>query len=1175
MSGEIFNGFGQFARPDIGLISDGFQNLAEIFESDKRDALRNILLAPESLDQISGLSSVISQEDLRATSGLSSFFLSTLHQIDNISRDRILESLEVEKLYFSPRYPLGGNSSNTLDTPNVVLFNGSIKCHGAFYRANVIGESLFSTPEKRLIALSTSRASLFNSELDEENLGFFKNVSYPGTIRVRRKSHLNRIFVPESSFVKKTDVPEAPSHTIKVNVANGSTGQVTPVKLLATKNSPLRVYCRLAKGKIKFTFTDTSAPYFFGYQIQPVQQRPNTEQVEFLPVQSVAQESGSTTFTLDLDITRTGYQTVYDLYLYLYLNPEKIKGIEFEGIDIRESPDGRDLGLIGFNNLEVLKVSGGSMTILPLWLKTLSNKLRVLDLADSGDTWKSGPMGWFDIRNPSATPSLSHPLYTAVGYLTIPKAGPMINETGDDWADEKFEKYILGESRTPGVDYRQFDKLTELRLGNRFRGLNPNLQDVFPNLRIVEWRARDGESGTFLSGTKLPSIKNTGSLTEYNISGSGVSGTIYDIGTSTDPANDGYISKYKMVSFNISGRLSARHNITGFIGNPVGEDWSAWYLNCVFINASDTSALIDLQVNEWKSLRELYFTRSLGGFNFSNPSTPLKTPSLRILEASGARINGQIPSLGVSSSLNTGELNRIELYGARDIQAVVKNGVSYFLPENFAPSRASGSPHKLVRFVLAFVGQSFRFRERDLINLRELAQFPIFNSGFTGRFPIFPVRENPEQNRKVISISCQFCSFHDLTNLSINNSNPYYSRDIAYLDISNQNLGAGGCILPGFEGASNADIQTVIADNSLRSTYPDNWLVTNLRRSVVRNSDPQSEVSGLSIQRTIQTPGEAWVESDNIFILTGGTNLNGRVLVNDLVRLDANGPEVARVISLTPTQIVIDRNIPGTLPGTLYFSRNTHNISDWFSLGFSRTVTFRARNCRLSGTLNIRTTLPLTTFLDLSENCLSGYVSGSLSRVFVGNTRNITVTLASNNLPLESVRNIISEVVTIDSARRFRNCTVRVGFNKLDVNGKYVNYSQNEIFPTEIRKGSDVVTSLFRQEEFYVYESVVSFNEEGEQVINRTIVGTQFISIPGALVEGVYYKTRVNETQVTVESQLAVSFKNLSGVRVDLGFNYTTPTSTPVTTNTLFTNPTTRYQSIIEAGYNTQDLVNP
>jgi hypothetical protein len=1174
MSGEVFNGFGQFARPDIGLISDGFQNLAEIFESDKRSALRNILLAPESLDQIYGLSGVISQEDLRATSGLSSFLLSTLHQIDNISRERILEALEVEKLYFSPRFPIGGNSSNSLDTPNVVLFNGSVKCHGAFYRANVIGESLFSNPEKRLIALSTSRASLFNSELDEENPGFFKNVSYPGTIRVRRRSHLNRIFVPESSFVKKTDVPEAPSHTIKVNVTNGSTGQVTPVKLLATKNSPLRVYCRLAKGKIKFTFTNTSSTYFFGYQIQPVQQRPNTEQIEFLPVESVSQDSPSQTFTLDLDITRTGYQTVYDLYLYLYLNPEGIKGIEFEGIDIRESPDGKDLGLIGFNNLEVLKVSGGSMTILPLWLKTLSNKLRVLDLADSGDTWKSGPMGWFDIRNPSATPSFSHPLYTAVGYLTIPKAGPMINETGDDWADEKFEKYILGESRTAGVDYRQFDKLTELRLGDRFLGLNPNLQDVFPNLRVIEWRARDSEAGTFLSGTKLPSIKNTDSLTEYNISGSGASGTIYDIGTSTDPLNTGYISKYKMVTFNISGRSSARHNITGFIGNPVGEDWSAWYNNCVFINASDTSARIDLQTNEWKSLRELYFTRTTGasaGFNFSNPSTPLKTPALRVLEASGSRINGQIPSLGASSAQNTGELVRFELYGARDISPVVKNGVNYFLPESFAPLRGSGSPHKLTRFVLAFINQSFRFRELDLVNLTELTQFPTFNSGFTGRFPIFPTRETP----KVISVSSQFCNFHDLTNLSINDSNAEYSRDIAYLDVSNQNLGGGGCILPSFEGTSDTSSQTVILDNSLPSTYPNNWSVTNLRRSCVNNNDSPSEVTGLTIQRIVQTPGSAWSESDNIYTLNGGTNLHTQVLVNDLVRLSSNGAEVARVISVTPSQIVIDRNIPGTLPSTLYFSRNTNDASNWFSLGFSQTVTFRAKNCRLSGPLNIRPGLSRITFLDLSENCISGYESGSLSKVFTGNTRNITVSLASNNLPVESIRTIISEVVAIDSVRRFRNCTVRVGFNKLDANNKYINYDQDEIFPTEIRKGSDIVTSLFRQEEFYVYESVTSFDENGEQTITRTIVGTQFISIPGALVEDEYYKTRVNETQVTVESQLAVSFKNLFGVRVDLGFNYVSPTSTPVTTNTSYTDLTTRYQSITEAGYDPQDLVNP
>ena len=42
-----FLGFGQLTRPDIGLIADGVQNLAEIYTSDQPTALRNIRLNPE------------------------------------------------------------------------------------------------------------------------------------------------------------------------------------------------------------------------------------------------------------------------------------------------------------------------------------------------------------------------------------------------------------------------------------------------------------------------------------------------------------------------------------------------------------------------------------------------------------------------------------------------------------------------------------------------------------------------------------------------------------------------------------------------------------------------------------------------------------------------------------------------------------------------------------------------------------------------------------------------------------------------------------------------------------------------------------------------------------------------------------------------------------------------
>jgi hypothetical protein len=417
MSESQFTSFGRFSRPDIGLTSDSTRNLAEIFDSDKREALRNILIRPEILDSLYKVSENITREDLRSTSGLSRLLLPSLNQLDEITNDRVPTRLYVDKEFYAPDTALGGIGSPDLNTPNVILLNGSVQCEGVQYRANTIGDRLFTNPNRVNVSLSTSRASLFNSETDPVNTGYFLSARYPGSIRVRRRSHVNRILIPKTSFLTKPPLLENPTHSIQVNVDNGNTGTITPVKLLATKNTPLRVYCRMSTGRVTFKFTDSASPYFFGYQIQPAQQRPNSPPVEFLPVAQVSQQSGSSTFVLNIDITTTGYQNLYDLYLYLYVNPEKVSGIEFSGIDIREFPDRRDLGLIGFNNLRDFRVSDGSMTILPLWLKTLRTSLRSLDLASTGDTWRNGPMGWFDIRDSSAIPSFTHPLYTAVSYL--------------------------------------------------------------------------------------------------------------------------------------------------------------------------------------------------------------------------------------------------------------------------------------------------------------------------------------------------------------------------------------------------------------------------------------------------------------------------------------------------------------------------------------------------------------------------------------------------------------------------------------------------------------------------------------------------------------------------------------------------------------------------------------
>lgn len=1173
MADSLFSGFGQFSRPDIGLISDSKTNLAEIFESDKRDALRNILIRPEILDRLYKISEDVSREDIRTASGLSRLLLPSLHQISEIYNDRIPSQLYINKDYYSPEFPLGGNGSPGQNTPNVIIFNGSIQCSGAQYRSNTIGTSLFSSPVRQNVALSTSRASLFNAETDPDNVGYFLSALYSGSIRVRRRSHINRIVLPKTSFLAKSPIVENPSHAIRVNIDNGNTGTTTPVRLLATKNTPLRVYCRLATGQIRFTFTDSAAPYFFGYQVQPAQQRPNSTPVEFLPVTQQFQVSGSTTYTLNIDITNTGYQNLYDLYLYLYVNPEKVRGIEFSGIDIREFPDRKDLGLIGFNNLETFVVSGGSMTILPLWLKTLSTKLQTLDLSNSGDTWRNGPMGWFDYRDSSASASFSLPLYTGVSYLTIPKTGTIVNEDGDDWSDTVFEKYIRNQSRTAGTDYRQFSALTSISLGGRFYGLNPRFDDVFPSLRAVSWRNNINAQVIF---GNAPKINNNGGIIDYNISGTGASGSIANIGTSTTSTDDNingptHISKYKFNSFIVNGVFGRNNDLTGLINNP-SQSWSNWTSTTTVINIERTGISINLQSSTWDNLISLSAAFS-GGAEFTTPASPLRIPKLESLSLYGSGTSGPMAKLG--SVLDTGALESLDIGSCNSISATVSNTVNYLLPSDFATPRPVGSEHKLVSFSASYFTPSYRFRNQDLINLVNLTSFNTEYSGLTGKFPVFPLKLEYETDTKSISIYSPRCNFSDLRNLSINTSNFYFSRDIQSLILWSQNLSGGGALLPGFSGTSTTNIQTVDISNSQPSTYRSDWADTPLRGAVVQDNDTQTTVTGLSITRSVQPDS-----TDNVYILTGANNFRQLVQVGDAIRTTASETTTSRVLSVSDTSIVIDSDIPGTIPSPLYFSRRTNDISGWFEAGFSNLLVFRASNCKLSGTLNIRSGFNLIRddsypALDLSVNGISGYVTGSLGRIFTGNSRKITVDLSSNNIPASSIREIVSEVSILDSSRRFSNCRVRLSLNKLDMNGKYSNYTQNEIFPVTVSAGNNITTSLFRNEQFNVYRDKTTTDENGETTTIREVIGTRTISIPGQLIGGVYYKTRIQKTQVINENPVALLFKNLRGILVDLGFVYQPPNTTPTVIGTEYNGVTTRYQSITDAGYDPADLVTP
>jgi len=1177
-----FSGFGQLTRPDIGLIADGVQNLAEIFKSDQDDALRNIRLNPEILDIIYGLSNTISREDLRAVSGLSSLLLPTLH-LQNETFQRINNSLDD---YVNSREKIGLDQNNPslrgdlVKVDNVIVYNGSIQCEGVTYKTKVLGSGLYSGGETRSTAVSTSRASLFNSEQDDN--GYFKSATYTGSVRVRRRSHVNRITLNPNTFIPRAPVTESPSHKINCWVDNGNTGSAAKLGLLTTKNSPLKIPCRMSSGSITFGYTG-SGKYFFGYQVQPLESRVAGEVPGFLPLDPKPQLTDAGSYTVNIDVTTTGYQNSYDLYLYLYLNPEQIRSLTFNGISVSEFLDGKDIGLVGFNNLESLTLRGTSIKILPVWLKTLDTKLRVLDISGSGDSWYNGLLKWFDYRDPSATPSSSFPLYTMVSYLTVPKKGGIVNEDGDDWSDAKFEKYIKNQARVAGTDYRPFTAMKTLSLGDRVYGKNARLDDVFPNLTSLYWRGT--RSRAPLSGTP-PKIAKPGiEFTSYNIKAGGSSGNITDIGTSATSTDADHISKYRFGSFDIGGESYRYSSISGYIGDP-SEDWSEWFQNTSSIDINRSNVSINLQPSSgWQNLQScsLYYS---GGVVFS--AGDLECPLLRSIDLYGSPSSGPVPSLGSESNTNALEYFRL---GANNlISTISEGGFSYILPQGFAPERASAN-HKLQTFAITDYAINGRFRENDFKYLYNLT-FIDFLRGYSlhGKFPIVPTKEKPETEEKEITIRISDgCDFYDLSALNINPSNRYVARDLVSIEAYSQNTPGGGCKLPDLRGLGGADatkIRTIWLSNSLKTTYPSSWNGNERSQGqYIFEGDGTSVVSSCTPATTNNGTSD---NPDNVYYIDGPSDLTRLVLVNDSVHTSVNGSELARVISVSSTRIYIDSDIFASLGGssrTLYFKRHTQPIDNWFESGFADLNTLRMPNCRLSGKINIRSGFSkLVTgsdgraCLDLSSNCLTGYVEG-FRRIFSGSNRKIVINLSSNNFSVSEVRNMLDELLEIEAERRFTNVRVDLNATKLNSSRTYENYTQEELFPTTIEAASSQTISLNRSVRINVYQNVTTVDEDGVETTTKTVVGTKVISVPGKYISGVsgvtigYYKTQTNGRQRIIENNLGSRLKATNRWTINLGFTYQAPNTSPSVTSTSYSNPITQAESYAEAGILASDVV--
>lgn len=562
---EYFS-FLQATRPKIGLVDR--LNLSEIYPEDQDRALRNLLLPPESLDEIRGLAAEgLGKEDIRLIAGLDqrvidslALFEQTDAQVSTDVQDQIRSNKDI-----------GENGKSSLLTSdysdNIVMLHGGIAANAVEYK--------FKDKEGNLstATVSTSRESLFNAERDTN--GRYTNASYGGTLRVRRRGHYSSLKLAKNLFVPKGGITESPTNVVRVPIYMQTPNTPSPllqvVDALASKNSPLRIPVKVNNSASFTIFTQNAgSPYYFGYELRRKSDNEKITSETF----NDSLEATRNTMTRSINTTgKTGNNQ--DAYLYIYCAPSIVEELRLEGLGIEEDDNTPDLGLLGFDNLKVFSCKNNRLSTIPTWLKVNHFTLEELDLRGNR-FWDQGIIQWFDWQtNPDLYQSYnSSDIPVQTGTQILAYSGFETSGNGEKKASydgtlstATAGSHLLHQTRlnpnnnssfegVTGLNngIRRFTALKILRLGARFRVANPDFSVIFPNLGEVH-------IGTSREGTKnlygnVPKLNNSDQ--EFSIKYSwqtNAGGNIRDVGNKvqytggTAEQEKQFIGQFKMITW--------------------------------------------------------------------------------------------------------------------------------------------------------------------------------------------------------------------------------------------------------------------------------------------------------------------------------------------------------------------------------------------------------------------------------------------------------------------------------------------------------------------------------------------------------------------------------------------------------------------------------------------------
>ena len=1100
--------FLQQNRPDTGLVDR--YDLSEIYDSDERLALTNLLLNPDGLDQIYGLSkSGLTKEDIRTMGDLDKPVIHSLGISEwtlGSAKFSLSRQITTDKAIGEP----GKHSFSVSDqSDNIVAFQGGLAAKKIEY--NFLDEN----GEVRTTTVPTSRESLFNSSKNAN--GEYTSASYPSLFRIRRRSHLHELRLAPKLLIEKGAIVESPTDTLKIptymRTGANTSPSVTNLECYATKNSPLilpvRIYGSASLSFSRKNATSSSPAFVYGWELK------RQSDLQTARTGTVSSSGAINTVSISVNTSGTICNGV-DSLLYIYLDPAAVTSAGLSGLGMTEQA-GKDIGLVGFNSLEDLDISNNGLSTLPVWLKTLHGTLKTLNIRGNS-FWNNGIVSFFDWQEPptgitgtsdgGGRPNIT--LAQVLGYSGWTNSGPITAYDGtyanaQDSAGRLYRNQrniSINGGTAPSVDvangFRPFTALEELNLGPSISLANPDFSTLFPNLRTLNIDAGSGLPRALFG--LIPKMKNNGALMSLNLTDhyGNVGGSIRYLGNTTtwNTADSSatklqFIGQFKFSSFNInngggggwfggicttSSEVGVSLPSTTVDGLPkyslvatgtAAEAWSGWLAEIQYLGIYHRDIALRIASGNnltWNKLSNVNCTYC-GVYETSNKvqynagvgtgteaSTDiLQAPQLGSIDAWYSGWYGKLFSVAGAPNLS------YVVFGANNWEGyLTTDGLQYLLPTNFANEATATSYHTLQALYLHTLFNSssrdLEFRSTDLKNLPRVSTFELSDSYITGKFPTVYTATNT--SGVVFNTWFRNCRFRDLSALGSTQT----SRVGSIYGPSN-GTGVGGSLLPNFSTtSSNSTLNYVNLDGTLSSRYPGNWtteadrgkLIAPLVTGAVEENTPGVTWTSRNNNNTSNATSDKLYQSN-----AGGFQIDSQVIVGDIV---LNGStEIGRVTQIDRGNQFIYINTEATLTAaTLKFRRAGQDISSFFN-NHTAADQIYLQSVKATGTIPLFINCSNLRFVYLNNNLLTTYRSSTLKNI-TGMSTGANSTpplrrffLEGNALTKQSIKNIINDVHNI--AVYFKSRSINPNFivglyaTKYDsANKEYQNWTRAEIF---------------------------------------------------------------------------------------------------------------------------------